>query len=168
MRRADRLFQIVQLLRRSRATTAAHLAAELSVSERTIYRDVQDLVRSGMPIQGEAGVVVPPEGYLRRARELCTERNVLLIADEIQTGLGRTGPTFAIDHEGVRPDVFLLGKALGGGIIPLSAVVAGAHPDFKTAQAAMTGLKEVSYKPIPENQAIYQELYGRPFAPATI
>jgi ornithine--oxo-acid transaminase len=77
------------------------------------------------PIQGEAGVVEPPEGYLRRARELCTERNVLLIADEIQSGLGRTGPTFAIDHEGVRPDVFLLGKALGGGIIPLSAVVAG-------------------------------------------
>jgi len=77
------------------------------------------------PIQGEAGVVVPPEGYLRRARELCTERNVLLIADEIQSGLGRTGPTFAIDHDGVRPDVFLLGKALGGGIIPLSAVVAG-------------------------------------------
>ena len=77
------------------------------------------------PIQGEAGVVVPPEGYLRRARELCTERDVLLIADEIQSGLGRTGPTFAIDHEGVRPDVFLLGKALGGGIIPLSAVVAG-------------------------------------------
>jgi ornithine--oxo-acid transaminase len=76
------------------------------------------------PIQGEAGVVVPPEGYLRRARELCTERDVLLIADEIQSGLGRTGPTFAIDHEGVRPDVFLLGKALGGGMIPLSAVVA--------------------------------------------
>jgi ornithine--oxo-acid transaminase len=77
------------------------------------------------PIQGEAGVVVPPEGYLRRARELCSERNVLLIADEIQSGLGRTGPTFAIDHEDVRPDVFLLGKALGGGITPLSAVVAG-------------------------------------------
>src|SRR5262245_21598833 len=57
------------------------------------------------PIQGEAGVVIPPDGYLRRARELCTERNVLLIADEIQSGLGRTGPTFAIDHEGVRPDV---------------------------------------------------------------
>jgi ornithine--oxo-acid transaminase len=76
------------------------------------------------PIQGEAGVVVPPEGYLRRGRELCTQRNVLLIADEIQSGLGRSGPTFAIDHEGVRPDVFLLGKALGGGIIPLSAVVA--------------------------------------------
>ena len=76
------------------------------------------------PIQGEAGVVVPPEGYLRRARELCTQRNVLLIADEIQTGLGRTGTTFACEHDGVRPDVFILGKALAGGIVPLSAVVA--------------------------------------------
>jgi len=76
------------------------------------------------PIQGEAGVIVPPDGYLRRARELCTERNVLLIADEIQTGLGRTGTTFAVEHEGVRPDMFLLGKALAGGIVPLSAVVA--------------------------------------------
>ncbi|MEX2204150.1 MAG: aminotransferase class III-fold pyridoxal phosphate-dependent enzyme, partial [Actinomycetota bacterium] len=61
------------------------------------------------PIQGEAGVIVPPDGYLRRARELCTERNVLLIADEIQTGLGRTGTTFAVEHEGVRPDMYLLG-----------------------------------------------------------
>ena len=76
------------------------------------------------PIQGEAGGIVPPEGYLARARELCTERNVLLIADEIQTGLGRTGATFAVEHEGVRPDVFILGKALAGGIVPLSAVVA--------------------------------------------
>jgi len=76
------------------------------------------------PIQGEAGVVVPPAGYLRRARELCTQRNVLLIADEIQTGLGRTGTTFACEHEGVRPDAFILGKALAGGIVPLSAVVA--------------------------------------------
>ena len=76
------------------------------------------------PIQGEAGVIVPPDGYLRRARELCSERNVLLIADEIQTGLGRTGTTFAIEHEGVRPDMVLLGKALAGGVVPLSAVVA--------------------------------------------
>jgi len=76
------------------------------------------------PIQGEAGVIVPPDGYLRRARELCTERNVLLIADEIQTGLGRTGLTFAVEHEGIRPDMVLLGKALAGGIVPLSAVVA--------------------------------------------
>jgi ornithine--oxo-acid transaminase len=75
------------------------------------------------PIQGEAGVVVPPEGYLRRARELCDEHRVLLIADEIQSGLGRTGRTFACDHEDVQPDVYVLGKALGGGIMPLSAVV---------------------------------------------
>ncbi|HEX9124594.1 MAG TPA: ornithine--oxo-acid transaminase [Actinomycetota bacterium] len=75
------------------------------------------------PIQGEAGVIVPPDGYLRRARELCTERGVLLIADEIQSGLGRTGSTFACEHEGVVPDVYILGKALGGGIMPLSAVV---------------------------------------------
>jgi len=75
------------------------------------------------PIQGEAGVIVPAEDYLRAARELCTERNVLLIADEIQAGLGRTGTTFACEHEGVVPDVYVLGKALGGGIVPLSAVV---------------------------------------------
>jgi ornithine--oxo-acid transaminase len=75
------------------------------------------------PIQGEAGVVVPPEGYLRRARELCDEHQVLLIADEVQSGLGRTGRTFACEHEGVQPDVYVLGKALGGGIMPLSAVV---------------------------------------------
>ena len=76
------------------------------------------------PIQGEAGVRVPPPGYLTRVRELCTEHGVLLIADEIQSGLGRTGATFACDHEGVVPDVYILGKALGGGIMPLSAVVA--------------------------------------------
>ena len=76
------------------------------------------------PIQGEAGVIVPPDGYLRAARELCTERGVLLMADEIQSGLGRTGTTFAVEHEGVVPDVYILGKALGGGIMPLSAVVA--------------------------------------------
>jgi ornithine--oxo-acid transaminase len=76
------------------------------------------------PIQGEAGVIVPPDGYLRRARELCTERGALLIADEIQSGLGRTGTTFACEHEGVVPDLYVLGKALGGGILPLSAVVA--------------------------------------------
>src|SRR4029079_14866239 len=62
------------------------------------------------PIQGEAGVVVPPDGYLRRARELCTERNVLLLADEIQSGLGRTGRTFACEHAGERPDAYSLAK----------------------------------------------------------
>jgi ornithine--oxo-acid transaminase len=76
------------------------------------------------PIQGEAGVIVPPDGYLARVRELCSERDVLMVADEIQSGLGRTGTTFACDHEGVVPDVYILGKALGGGIVPLSAVVA--------------------------------------------
>jgi len=76
------------------------------------------------PIQGEAGVIVPPEGYLRAARELCADRDVLLMADEIQSGLGRAGTTFAVEHEGVVPDVYILGKALGGGIMPLSAVVA--------------------------------------------
>ncbi len=78
------------------------------------------------PIQGEAGVIVPPDGYLRAARELCTEREVLLVADEIQSGLGRTGTTFAVQNEGVVPDVYIVGKALGGGIVPLSAVVADA------------------------------------------
>ena len=76
------------------------------------------------PIQGEAGVIVPPEGYLRAVREICSRHGVLLIADEIQSGLGRVGETFACDREGVVPDVYLLGKALGGGILPVSAVVA--------------------------------------------
>jgi ornithine--oxo-acid transaminase len=76
------------------------------------------------PIQGEAGVIVPPEGYLQAARELCDRHGALLIADEIQSGLGRTGTTFAVEHEGVVPDVYVLGKALGGGIVALSAVVA--------------------------------------------
>jgi ornithine--oxo-acid transaminase len=76
------------------------------------------------PIQGEAGIILPPEGYLRDVREICTRRGVLFIADEIQSGLGRVGETFACDREGVVPDVYLLGKALGGGILPVSAVVA--------------------------------------------
>jgi ornithine--oxo-acid transaminase len=76
------------------------------------------------PIQGEAGIIVPPDDYLPRVRAVCTQRNVLLIADEIQAGLARTGRTFSCDHWGVVPDVYLLGKALGGGVVPLSAVVA--------------------------------------------
>jgi ornithine--oxo-acid transaminase len=76
------------------------------------------------PIQGEAGVLVPPAGFLAGVRELCTDNNVLMIADEIQSGLGRTGKTFAIEHEGVVPDMYVLGKALGGGIVPVSAVAA--------------------------------------------
>ena len=76
------------------------------------------------PIQGEAGVLVPPAGFLAGVRELCTDSNVLMIADEIQSGLGRTGKTFAIEHDGVVPDMYVLGKALGGGIVPVSAVAA--------------------------------------------
>ncbi|MBN1313076.1 MAG: ornithine--oxo-acid transaminase [Anaerolineae bacterium] len=76
------------------------------------------------PIQGEAGVVVPPEGYLRDIRQLCDEHKILFVADEIQTGLGRTGKLMACDHEDVRPDMLILGKALGGGVYPVSAVVA--------------------------------------------
>ena len=79
------------------------------------------------PIQGEAGVVVPPEGYLRRVRDICGRHGVLLIADEIQTGLGRTGRLFACDHEDVRPDVVTIGKALSGGFYPVSAVLASAE-----------------------------------------
>jgi ornithine--oxo-acid transaminase len=78
------------------------------------------------PIQGEAGVNVPPSGFLAAVRALCTEAGVLMIDDEIQAGLGRTGTTFAADHEGVVPDIYVLGKALGGGIMPVSAVVANA------------------------------------------
>jgi ornithine--oxo-acid transaminase len=76
------------------------------------------------PIQGEAGIIVPPDDYLPSVRALCSQRNVLMIADEIQSGLARTGHTFACDHWGVVPDIYLLGKALGGGVVPLSAVVA--------------------------------------------
>lgn len=78
------------------------------------------------PIQGEAGVLVPPDGYLTAVREICTDNNVLFVADEIQSGLGRTGETFACDHERVVPDMYVLGKALGGGVVPVSAVVANA------------------------------------------
>lgn len=76
------------------------------------------------PIQGEAGVVVPDQGYLTGVRNLCTEYNVLMIADEIQTGLARTGKMLACDHENVRPDIVILGKALSGGVLPVSAVLA--------------------------------------------
>jgi len=78
------------------------------------------------PIQGEAGVLVPPAGYLPAVRELTRERDVLFVADEIQSGLGRTGRTFACEHEDVVPDVYVLGKALGGGVVPVSAVVSSA------------------------------------------
>ena len=90
-----------------------------------VLREEQDVVAFLVePVQGEAGVIVPPDGYLRAARRLCSEHGVLLVADEIQSGLGRTGRTFACDHEGVVPDIYVLGKALGGGILALSAIAA--------------------------------------------
>ena len=76
------------------------------------------------PIQGEGGVIIPSAGYLKKVAEICTKNNVLLMADEIQTGLGRTGKLFAAEHEGVRPDVTIIGKALSGGFYPVSAVLA--------------------------------------------
>jgi len=88
---------------------------------------LQDKLVAGFlvePIQGEAGVVIPDEGYLRKAYELCRRNNVLFVADEIQSGLGRTGKMLACDHEQVRPDVLILGKALSGGLLPVSAVLA--------------------------------------------
>lgn len=112
------------------------------------------------PIQGEAGVVVPKNGFLTKARELCTKYNVLFITDEIQTGLGRTGRRLCVDHENVRPDIVILGKALSGGLYPISAVLAdwkimdviepGTHGSTyggnplaaKVAMAALTVLEE--------------------------
>ncbi|MGW1200769.1 ornithine--oxo-acid transaminase [Streptomyces sp. NPDC002536] len=91
-------------------------ALEAAVDEHTVAVLLE-------PIQGEAGVLVPPAGYLAGVRRLTAERNVLFIADEIQSGLGRTGKTFACEHEGVVPDMYVLGKALGGGVVPVSAVV---------------------------------------------
>ncbi|HKK09254.1 MAG TPA: ornithine--oxo-acid transaminase [Bacteroidales bacterium] len=98
------------------------------------YNDIEDLARELKdphvaaflvePIQGEAGVFVPNEGYLKKAYDLCKENNVLFIADEVQTGIARTGKLLACDHEGVRPDVLILGKALSGGVFPVSAVLA--------------------------------------------
>ena len=91
-------------------------ALEAAIDENTVGFLVE-------PIQGEAGVIIPPAGYLVGAHDLCDQANVLMIADEIQSGLGRTGRMFACDHEEVTPDLLLLGKALGGGIFPVSAVV---------------------------------------------
>jgi ornithine--oxo-acid transaminase len=87
-------------------------------------RDPNTVAMLVEPVQGEAGVILPPPGYLAGLRELCTQHNVLLVADEIQSGLGRTGTTFACDFEDVVPDIFILGKALGGGIVPVSAIAA--------------------------------------------
>jgi ornithine--oxo-acid transaminase len=92
-------------------------ALENAITENTVAFLVE-------PIQGEAGVFVPSDGYLKEVRRICSEKNILFIADEVQTGFARTGRKFACDHETVRPDVMTLGKALGGGVFPVSAVVA--------------------------------------------
>jgi ornithine--oxo-acid transaminase len=92
-------------------------AIEKAITPRTVAVIIE-------PIQGEAGVCVPPEGYLRAVRQICTKHKVLFIADEIQTGFCRTGKRFAWQHEDARPDIMCLGKALGGGIFPISAIVA--------------------------------------------
>jgi ornithine--oxo-acid transaminase len=125
------------------------------------------------PIQGEAGVVVPDEGYLRKAKQYCEDASVLFIGDEIQTGLCRTGKMLACDHEGVRPDILILGKALSGGTIPVSAVLAddeimltikpgehgstyGGNPlACKVAIAALSVLKE---EKMAENAGVMGEL----------
>jgi ornithine--oxo-acid transaminase len=126
------------------------------------------------PIQGEAGVVIPDAGYLKKAKALCEKYKVLFIADEVQTGLGRTGKMLACDHEGVRPDIVILGKALSGGVLPVSAVLAddeimlnikpgehgstyGGNPlACKVALAALEVLKE---EKLVENSASLGELF---------
>jgi ornithine--oxo-acid transaminase len=118
------------------------------------------------PIQGEAGVVVPDEGYIKKAAEICRANNVLFIADEVQTGLGRTGKMLACDHEGVKPDILILGKALSGGTLPVSAVLSsdeimltikpgqhgstfGGNP--LACEVAMVALEVLKEEKLPEN-----------------
>ncbi|MBN2416201.1 ornithine--oxo-acid transaminase [bacterium] len=91
-------------------------ALEAAITDNTVAFMVE-------PIQAEGGVIIPPEGYLKQARDICTKHNVLLVFDEIQTGLGRCGKKFACQHENVQPDIFIMGKALSGGFYPVSAVV---------------------------------------------
>ena len=126
------------------------------------------------PIQGEGGVIIPPEGYLQEVRNICDRHNVLFIADEIQTGLGRTGKLFACDHETVRPDLMILGKALGGGFYPVSAVLSdhevlglfqpgehgstfGGNP--LAAAVARTSLKVLTEEHLIENAATMGEYF---------
>lgn len=129
------------------------------------------------PIQGEAGVYVPQDGYLKKAKELCEKHNILFIADEIQTGIARTGKLLAVDHEGVKPDILLLGKALSGGVYPVSAAMAndeimevitpGSHGSTfggnpVAAAVAMEALKVV----LDENLAENAEMLGNRFRTA--
>ncbi len=126
------------------------------------------------PIQGEAGVYVPDDGYLKKAYELCKAKNVLFIADEVQTGLARTGKMLACEHEGVRPDILILGKALSGGVYPISAVLAdddimltikpgehgstfGGNP--VAAKVAIAALAVLTEENLAENAAVLGELF---------
>ena len=126
------------------------------------------------PIQGEAGVYVPSEGYLRNAKKLCEERNVLFVADEVQTGIGRTGKLLAVHHENIKPDILILGKAISGGVFPVSAVLAddavmdvirpgnhgstfGGNP--LACAVAMAALEVVRYENLAENAKELGELF---------
>ncbi|MCS6822163.1 MAG: ornithine--oxo-acid transaminase [Microscillaceae bacterium] len=126
------------------------------------------------PIQGEAGVIVPDEGYLKQAYQLCKQHNVLFIADEVQTGLGRTGKRLACDHENVKPDILVLGKALSGGTMPVSAVLAsdevmltikpGEHGSTYggnplACAVAMTALEVIKNENLAENAAQMGEIF---------
>lgn len=128
------------------------------------------------PIQGEAGVYVPKEGYLKKAKELCEKHNVLFIADEIQTGIARTGKMLAVDHENVKPDLLLLGKALSGGVYPVSAVLAndsimevitpGSHGSTfggnpVAAAVAIEALKVIEDENLAENAAVLGERFRK-------
>jgi len=128
------------------------------------------------PIQGEAGVVIPDEGYLKQAKAICAKHNVLFIADEVQTGLGRTGKMLACDHEGVRPDILILGKALSGGVFPVSAVLCddeimlnikpGEHGSTYggnplACRVAMAALKVLKGESLVENSARMGEIFRK-------
>jgi ornithine--oxo-acid transaminase len=142
-----------------------------------LERALQDEHVAGLliePIQGEAGVVVPDAGYLRQAKKLCEDADVLFIGDEIQTGLGRTGKMLACDHEAVRPDILILGKALSGGMLPVSAVLAddpvmltirpGEHGSTYggnplACKVAITALQVLKDERLAENAAVLGELF---------
>ena len=126
------------------------------------------------PIQGEAGIIIPTKGYLKKVREICTKHNILMIADEVQTGLGRTGKMLACEHEDVKPDILCLGKALSGGVLPISAVLAdneimncitpGTHGSTfggnpLSAVVAMTSLEVIKNEKLCENSEKMGELF---------
>jgi ornithine--oxo-acid transaminase len=143
-------------------------ALEKAVSDRNVAAFMLE------PIQGEAGVVIPDEGYLRKAKEICQKHQVLFIADEVQTGLARTGKMLACDHEGVRPDILILGKALSGGVLPVSAVLCddeimlnikpGEHGSTYggnplACRVAMAALRVLKEEKLAENSARMGELF---------